>query len=368
MKIIADENIPLVFHYFGHCGEIILKSGRSITVHDVKNADILLVRSVTPINKSLLENSSVKFIGSATTGSDHLDATWLNQSGISWAIAKGSNANAVAEYVVAVIASLQKQGQLTNTSLRAGIIGAGNIGSHVSEILKIFGFDVIIYDPFRMDEDNFISTPLNQWNQLDFITLHAPLTRTGPHPTYHLIGKNFLSRQKPGCVLLNTSRGSVINFADLKNYGRHLTWCLDVWENEPDIDLDVLTDALIATPHIAGYSVQGKFRGIEMLYQAAVEKKIIPAMIKTSAIFPRKKLDLPINSAHWQDVVLAVYDPNETSLLMKKALLNKMQTFDALRKHFVERYEFEFVDVNTLLSIDQSTMLKKLGFSITHDR
>src|SRR4029078_10186423 len=127
-------------------------------------------------------------------------------------------------------------------------------------------------------ERNFISTPLDEISNVDFITLHTPLTRSGEHPTFHMIEKNFLKRQKPGWVLLNTGRGSVIDFSDLRQYGKHLHWCLDVWENEPNIDLDVLNKTYLGTPHIAGHTVQSKLRAIEMIYQVAFPNQPMPTV------------------------------------------------------------------------------------------
>lgn len=342
MKIVADVNIPLIEHYFGSSGELVLKSGREIVHDDLLDADILLVRSITKVNKDLLQGTPVKFVGSVVTGEDHLDTEWLNQARIAWATSKGCNATAVVEYVISAIAALELQGLFAKNK-RAGVVGVGIIGSQVVDKLKALGFDVLQYDPFRADEENFMSTSLEEFSDLDFITLHTPLTKTGKYPTYHMIGKNFLERQKPGCVLLNTSRGSVINFADLKKYGTHLHWCLDVWRNEPNIDLDVLEKALIATPHIAGYSVQSKYRGIKMIYEAALQRKIIPDEKITPVEFPTKTISFDKPPETWQEVILKIFNPMQTSQQMKETLLQHKDTFDHLRKNFNERYEFDFV-------------------------
>ena len=197
MKIVADGKIPQVDHYFSGLGELILKPGRTLTREDVLDADILLTRSVTRIDKKLLHDTSVKFIGSVSTGLDHMDIEWLNQAGIAWSVAKGGNATAVVEYIVCVIAALQKQNFLSHKNLRAGVAGVGNIGSKVVDVLKILGFDVIQYDPLRAEnEKDFSSTALEDFSGLDLITLHTPLTHKGKYPTYHMIDKNFLERQK----------------------------------------------------------------------------------------------------------------------------------------------------------------------------
>lgn len=359
MKIVADENIPLVDHYFGPHGEVILKPGRAIQRHDLINADILLVRSITQVNQELLYDTSIKFVGSTTTGIDHLDVDWLDKNKIRWAVATGCNATAVVEYVICVIAALQKQGLLSKKKLRAGVIGVGNIGEQVVNKLKALDFEVIQCDPLRglSADDDFISTPLEKFAELDFITLHTPLSFNGNYPTHHLIEKNFLTRQQKECVLLNTSRGSVIHFEDLKQAGKHLHWCLDVWEHEPLIDLDVLKSALIATPHIAGYSVQAKFRGIEMIYQSALQQHILPDKKIPLIPFPRGHVSFDHTPASWRDIVLKIYDPRATTEYMKTTLLSQKESFDHLRKTFPNRYEFGFVELEGTIPKKDFTIL-----------
>lgn len=342
MKIVADENIPLVEYYFGTSGELLLKPGRHITRDDLFDADILLTRSVTRVNKLLLHDTPVKFVGSATAGADHLDIEWLNQAGIQWSIAAGCNADAVSEYVLCVIATLQKQGLLIQPSLRAGVVGVGHVGKRVAEKLAALGFEVVLCDPLRaMHEKDFPHVSLENFADLDLITLHTPLTKQGDFPTYRMIEKSFLQRQKKQAVLLNTARGEIISSEDLLLYGKHLHWCFDVWDNEPSINPDVLAAAMIATPHIAGYSRQAKIRGIDMIYQAAVNKHIIPATVPSAAY---DELVLNTEDCHdWRDVLLKIYNPITNTMQMKNALSNQLETFDSLRKHFPERYELAFV-------------------------
>lgn len=362
MRIVADENIPLIAHYFGHSGELILKPGRQITREDLIDADILLVRSVTQVNQDLLNNTNIQFVGSATTGFDHIDTRWLDQAGIRWTVAKGCNATAVVEYVIAVIAALQNQDRLLQPNLRAGVIGAGNIGAAVAEKLKLLGFEVLLCDPPRAETDHFNSTSLHDFVELDFITLHTPLTFSGAHPTYHLIEKEFLQRQKPGCILLNTGRGAAINFADLKKHGKHLSWCLDVWENEPLIDPDILTASVIATPHIAGYSVQSKYRGTQMIYDAALQQKMIKDKPVLPIPFPTQVISFANRPIHWRDVILQIYNPLDTSKQMKDILLHQPNAFDQLRKNFIERHEFEFVELHDApLKADDLELLDALS-------
>ncbi len=367
MKIVADEDIPNLQNYFGFANELILKPGREINSEDLLTADMLIVRSVTKVNQDLLQDSSVRFVGSVTTGTDHLDTAWMDEAGIQWAVAKGCNATAVVEYVVTIIAALQKMEILPNEKLRTGVIGVGEIGSQVVEILKMLGFSVIQYDPIRaMNEKDFISTPLEKFLDLDIVTLHAPFTREGSHPTYHMIEKYFLLQQKKNCVLVNASRGELIDSSDLLEYGQLLYWCLDVWEHEPYISLEMLETALITTPHIAGYSVQSKLRGIEMIYRLACEKNIIPAQNISSVEFPTKVYSFNNKQCTWQDVVLALFDPRNISQHMKDVLLGDSQeTFDMLRKNFDERYEFGCVKLHDIvLNNEEMDCIKKLNFKI----
>lgn len=361
MKIVADENIPLIEHYFGGCGELILKPGREISRKDLMDADILLVRSVTKVNQSLLENTSVKFVGSATSGADHVDTDWLDVNNISWSVAQGCNAIAVAEYVVCIIAVLQKIHLLSHSKIRAAVVGVGRIGQLVAEAFKRLGFEVVLCDPFRTD---IKSTPFAELSELDFISFHTPLTTSGNHPTYHLVQKEFLSKQKKNCILLNAGRGEVFSFDQLKKYRERLVWCLDVWEGEPDINIEILTDAMIATPHIAGYSLQSKYRGIEMIYKAALAHGILGNHSVEKVLFPTKKIDVNF-AENWRDVVLAILNPLEITFHMKGELTTKKESFDVIRKSYMNRFEFAFIELEKLNLPEQDrSILKSLGFGI----
>ncbi len=366
MLIVADEEIPCVKHYFGAYGNILLKKGRSLTRRDVVDADILLIRSVTKINEALLQDTKVKFVGSTVTGTDHFDKEWLDRAGIQWSAALGCNAVAVAEYVVSVVAALQTQGLLLQKKCRAGVIGVGRVGSKVVDKLKILGFDVVQCDPLRAEQEkDFTSTPIEEFSDLDFILLHTPLTKEQPYPTYHLIEKNFLQRQKKDCILLNAGRGSVIDFSDLLHYGKHLIWCLDVWENEPNIKKEVLLNTMIASPHIAGHSVQSKYRGMEMIYHDAIQQGIIPDKKIIDPEFPRTEISFEGKFADWRDIVLAIYNPLDVTRLMKKAYREEGDgIFDLLRKRFNRGHEFAFVNLkDVVMSAENQDFLNRIfGF------
>ncbi len=357
MKIVADENIPLIEHYFKGYGQLFLKPGRDINAADLQDADMLLVRSVTKVNQALLSGSSVKFVGSSTSGADHMDTDWLDVQGIQWSVASGCNAIAVAEYVVCVIAALQKMHYLADKKIRAAVVGVGTIGKQVAEKFALLGFEVVLCDPLRTD---IVSTEFAELTDLDIISFHTPLTHTGPFPTYHLVQKSFLQKQKPQCVLLNAGRGSVFSFEDLKQEGQSLIWCLDVFENEPYVDPLVLQQARIATPHIAGYSLQSKYRGIEMIYQAAVQQKVITPHALPPMIYPTRALAVDF-AQDWRDVVLSIFDPVSATLEMRETLKKNPAGFDSLRKKFTDRYEFSFIELKKMnMPESEKQLLQKL--------
>jgi erythronate-4-phosphate dehydrogenase len=366
MRIVADENIPLLMRFFGTVGDIVLKPGRDIKREDLLKADALIVRAVTKVDEKLLQDTKIKFVGSVTTGTDHLAIPWLDEKRIAWYTAYGCNTTAVVEYVIAVIASLQKNALLADgKNLRAGVIGVGQIGRWVVDKLQILGFDVLTCDPYRaMTDKDFVHTPIEDFHDLDFVTLHTPLTREGEFPTFHLIAKKFLQQQKNNCVLLNASRGAVINSADLLEFGEHLIWCLDVFENEPIINLDILPRCFIATPHIAGYSVQSKYRGVEMVYKAAAKFFDLPPY--DMGDFPKKAFTISKGVEDWRDQVLKIYNPQTTTDEMKKLITanGPANAFDEMRKHFNQRYEFAYTDMgNSALGEQDISLLKLLNFT-----
>lgn len=371
MKIIADANIPHIKDYFASYGELILKDGRAISNQDVIDADILLVRSITRVDQSLLAGSSVKFVGSVTAGSDHLDINYLNEAGIAWHIAKGFNAPPVADYVVSVLAALTRKKILSSTKIKAAVIGVGHVGKLVVDRFKLLGMDVILCDPIRAkQEKNFVSVPFDTLKDLDLISLHVPLSKTGAHPTYHLVGKKFLEKQKKHCVLINASRGAVINSDDLYQYGQHLHWCLDVWEQEPSINKKILEKSCIATPHIAGYSLQSKARGIDMIYQAACKKNIIPKKLMAPFKKPNQILHFSGLQLRWYDIVLGIFNPDLLTSMMQNILLPSKHLgplFDAMRNEFNYRHELTNTRVIAPhIVFTDRPLLKQLGLFMPH--
>lgn len=275
--IVADENIPFVRDSFGSYGKVRTLNGRDVTADCVRDADVLLVRSVTPVNAGLLEGSRVRFVGSTTIGTDHIDQNYLRERGIAFAHAPGSNATSVVEYVLAALlrTAVHRGESLEGKTL--GVVGVGNIGSRIAARLPALGVQLLKNDPPKADALEMAGgvgeyVPLEVLlAESDVVTLHVPLEKRGPYPTFHLIGREALERMRPGAWLLNTCRGPVVDNAALRGRleaGGLGAAVLDVWEGEPTPDLELLRLVDVATPHIAGYSFDGKVNGTVMVYEA----------------------------------------------------------------------------------------------------
>lgn len=368
MKIVADAHIPYVQEYFSSLGELVLKPGREITAQDLTDAQILLVRSITKVSEALLAKSNIQFVGSITAGTDHLALKWLEEHNIAYGIASGFNAPPVADYVVAVIACLQKQGYLNAQKSKVAILGVGHVGTLVLERLKLLGFDVILSDPLRAQEDaNFSSTPLEEIQDVDLITLHTPLTHQGPFATHHFINADFLAKQKPGCILLNTSRGAVIDSDVLPQYEETLQWCFDVWEHEPKVNKMLLYRALLATPHIAGYSIQSKIRGIDMIYKIACEQGVIQTKSLSPIPMPEQRLEFAGEALGWRDIVLGILNPQVMTNMMRAILLpaeSPGPLFDKMRNDFNYRHEFKFTSVLAHIPDEDRSLLSQMGIKV----
>lgn len=276
MKIIADENIPYLREFFSNIGDIETYPGRDITSDCLQDADILLVRSITPVNEILLDGTSVQFVGTVSAGINHVDTDYLQSQKIHFSNAMGANANAVAEYVFAAIFSPLLD---LDFSLRKpqtlGIIGVGAIGSRVAMYAERFGFTVLRNDPIKATQStpSLLYTDLKTvLTQSDIVTLHVPLTTasTSAYPTRYLIGEKELSLLKKNAILINMARGGIVQESALKKaLDRNLIEgaVIDVWENEPAIDTRLLEKVTIATPHVAGHSIDGKAAGVRMIYK-----------------------------------------------------------------------------------------------------
>ena len=272
MKIIADENIPFVAECFSSICDVEVAPSREITPGVVADADALLVRSVTRVGADLLAGSKVRFVGTSTIGFDHIDIEYLSRNNIGFASAPGSNANSAAEYVTAALLHIAREHDISLEGKSIGIIGVGNVGSRVAKKATALGMKLCLNDPPLQRQSSAPKyLPIEKLFDCDFITLHTPLTFEGGDKTFHLADEKFFKSLKAGCVFLNTSRGGVVDSIALKaaiGAGRLQATVLDVWENEPNIDTELLEMVDIGTPHIAGYSLDGKIVGMIMIYKA----------------------------------------------------------------------------------------------------
>jgi erythronate-4-phosphate dehydrogenase len=348
MNIVADTNIPFVEKAFSRFGKVRVVSGRAIDRSMVKDADILLVRSVTRADGNLLEGSSVGFVGTATIGTDHVDTRYLAEKGIAFASAPGSNARSVAEYVACAIVHVF-QGDLALISGKTlGIVGAGNVGSRVIDLARGLGMRCLVNDPplaLKDGAEGFV--PLDRvLAEADIVTLHVPLTPSGPYPTARLADASFLGRLKPGAMLINSSRGRVIDEKALLTLRSRLgPVVLDVWESEPSINPAMLERTDIATPHIAGYSFDGKVRGAQMLFDAAA------AYLKSDASWSdavgqteteERLIDIRDAGRPLMEALETAYPIMEDDAAMRKIAqsADPGAYFDKLRKEYPKRLEF----------------------------
>lgn len=377
MKILADENIPLVHEFFDSMGEVVTRPGRTMVSADTQAAAALLVRSVTNVNSTLLEGSEVGFVGTCTIGTDHLDQAWLGAHQIEFSSAPGCNANSVVEYVYAALCQLD----VNWLNKKFGIIGCGNVGGLLYKRLKMQGVDCYCYDPLRIPEENTDLTSLAEVLACDVISMHTPLTKTGEHPSYHLINLHELQQLKQGAVLLNCGRGPVINNADLLQFliiRPDVSVVLDVWEPEPDISLDLLDKVSLASPHIAGYSYDGKLKGTEMIYQALCRHLHCEPTLSARELVPplaNNQFTLAHGKSTWAQVkaliaqVYAIADDDQRlralALSARAGKENFAQGFDNLRKNYPTRREFHNYQV-TVSAVDEKTAewLRVLGFQV----
>ncbi|WP_341936533.1 4-phosphoerythronate dehydrogenase [Marinimicrobium sp. C2-29] len=378
MKIVADENIPFVQECFGQLGEIVRLPGREMRREDLLEAEVLLVRSVTQVNEALLAGTGVRFVGTCTIGVDHLDLDYFERAGITWASAPGSNANSVVEYVYAALAHMDVDWQ----HQRVGIIGCGNVGGRLHRRLRAQGVECRCYDPFLTLEENPDLTDLASVLACDVVCLHTPLTHSGPHPSFHLLGAAELAKLKPGAVLLNAGRGPVVDNEALLAHlqgGADLKVVLDVWEPEPDISRPLLAQVALGSPHIAGYSYDGKIQGTHMIYQAlcrhlAREPELSLEQLRPAVEDPERRLATDDFWTGLRALIPQVYDIagddrrlRELASQAEAGEADFAKGFDQLRKHYPKRREFSNYRVQGEggeLPEVQRVRLEALGFVV----
>lgn len=352
MKILADENIPYVREAFAGLGDVCTMSGRAMTADSVRDANLLLVRSVTKVNASLLEGSSVHFVATATIGEDHIDKAWLAGNGVSFSSAPGSNSGSVAQYIATALLELAAEHSLDLGKLRLGVIGVGNVGSKVRRVGEALGMKCVLNDPplWRKTGDPSYRS-LDEALQCDIVTIHVPLTKEGPDATRYLADDSFFARMKPGSILINSSRGAVVEGEALHralDSGHLRAAVLDVWEGEPNIDRTLLEKVFIGTPHIAGYSFDGKVNGTRQIYVAACDFAGAAPSWNPAPLLPAPECPEVTVNPDEPDALLkavrAVYDIRRDDAATRRLLTVPEgecgRLFDQLRKEYPRRREF----------------------------
>jgi len=337
MKVVIDDKIPFIRDAAGRLfDEVLYRSGGSITPQDVHDADALIVRTRTKCNRALLAGSKVRFIATATIGYDHLDIPYLEQSGIAWANCPGCNASSVGQYVRSALLVLKKQDVIVPEQATVGIVGVGHVGKAVVQALTPFGCKILLNDPPRQELEGSSFASLEQIKaECDIITFHTPLTKNGTYPTYHLADHNFFGTLAKKPIFINAARGSVVETEALLNAlenGKIRAAIIDTWENEPNISLPLLKKVLIGTPHIAGYSADGKTNATRMSLEAVCHYFNIPERI---TILPPPLPESLIPSADLQERELQLYDPRHDSENLKA----HPEQFEVLRGSYPLRRE-----------------------------
>lgn len=376
MKIVADQQIPQVAEAFARFGEVHLYPGRAIKHERLKDCDILLVRSVTRVNEALLRGHNIRFIASATSGIDHIDTDYLADHGIGFSHAPGSNARSVAEYVLSALITLAEQQQFLLSDKTVGIIGYGHVGSRVARFLDALNVNCVINDPPLADRYNdSMYRPIEAALDCDIITLHIPLNVTGNHPTVNLVNKDRIQQLRDNTIIINTARSEVLDEAALLDALRNhrLLAVIDVWQNEPAINLELLRHTQIGTPHIAGYSVDSRIRAADKIYTDCCSFFQEHAQFEFGKL-PVMSIALPEHIINTGDVIAylvhqAYSIKNDAAALGKILNINNTQDqaeyFDQLRRNYPERREFNNIRVSPAgMSDSMLHTLESLGFML----
>jgi erythronate-4-phosphate dehydrogenase len=349
LKIVADDKIPFLRGVLEPYAEITYLPGAKIAPADVADADAIFTRTRTRCNAALLEGSRVRLIATATIGYDHIDTAWCEAAGIRWVNAPGCNSSSVQQYLAAVIVTLAKERRTVLRETTLGVIGVGNVGRKVALAGEALGMRVLLNDPPRAGRegaDAFVSLD-ELLTRSDIVTCHTPLTKDGPHPTWRLSSDAFFERMKPGAVYINSSRGAVTDSAALVRAARSKlsAFVLDVWENEPHPDATLLAQSFIGTPHIAGYSSDGKANGTAAcirelcrFFDLDILPEWYPATIPPTPFPSTFTVDCRGRTAEdvFCEAVTHTYPVHEDSLRLKRS----PATFEEQRGNYRIRREF----------------------------
>lgn len=374
MKIIADNKIPFLKGVLEPYGEVAYLPGAKIAKADLLDADGLIVRTRTKCKREILEGTNVKFIATATIGFDHIDGAYCDSTGITWTNAAGCNSSSVAQYIASTILNLAVEKKFSLSDMTIGIVGVGNVGSKVAKFAKTVGMKVLLNDPPRArreGETGFVSLE-KILSDSDIITFHVPLSMDGPDKTYHMAEEKFFSAMKRCSFFINSSRGEVVGTEALKKLLKcrpGISAILDVWENEPDIDREMLGLAKFATPHIAGYSTDGKANGTAMSVQVLAKffgisklENWYPADVPKPPVTVIK-IDCAGKSKEQilLEAVKFTYDVREDDKRLRAA----PETFEKLRETYPLRREFPVFKIELVNdTANLAVVLGKLGFEV----
>jgi len=381
MKIVCASSVLLGPEAFSTLGTVLTVPDEAISSNVLSDADALIIRSKTAVDKNILKDSPVAFVGTATAGIDHMDVAYLEDRGVAWSCGAGSNAGSVAEYVVAAILNMVRAHGLLLDDLTIGIIGVGHVGKEVFRKCAAMGIKVLLNDPPRaLAENDPAFIPLDDLlNEADIITFHVPLEDGGPFATRHLADHRFFEKVQLGALFINASRGEVVDSDALLaalDSGTVRAAVLDVWEHEPEIRLDVLERADLGTPHIAGHSHEGKLKGTLMLYEDACRFFEVQPAFDPGHHLPAlddPAIDLDARGCLDQDLiwnaVRVAYDIREDDRRLREGAVPDARArggyFSGMRRNYGVRREFPAFEVRLEHGSEkQKEKLKGIGFQV----
>jgi len=377
IKIVADNKIPFLEGALEGVADMIYLPGAEISRRHLMDADALITRTRTPCNSSLLEGTTVRFIASATIGFDHIDTDYCRKKGIEWTNAPGCNSSSVEQYLVSTLLWLALHRNLDLKTLSIGIIGVGNVGSKVALAARTLGMKVLLNDPPReRSEGSDEFTSLEELKkQSDIISLHVPLNREGEDRTLHLLDAAFIKEMKSGAILINTSRGGVVDEdAALEGIrrGKLADLILDVFENEPDIKRELLDAITLATPHIAGYSLDGKANGTTMSVQAISRYFNLGLDNWAPVSLPKPdsaEILIDVSEGELLMHLWEIYSQSYNVSYDDQRLRSAPETFESLRANYPKRREAAAYAVRLFQGYPEIRgILEKLGFDVLSDQ
>jgi erythronate-4-phosphate dehydrogenase len=373
MKIVADDKIPFLKGALEPYAEMIYMPGKNITREILMDSDAMLVRTRTKCTENLLNGTGVRFIGTATIGFDHIDTQYCNRNNIAWTNAPGCNSSSVQQYIAAALMKISSENNVNLRDMTLGIVGVGNVGSKVEKFARTLGMNVMLNDPPRARKEgkkNFQS--LNEvLSESDIVTVHVPLNVEGDDITYHLFNEDALRKLKRGAWFINSSRGEVTNTRSLKEVldsGRLCGAVTDVWENEPDIDIELMNQVFLATPHIAGYSTDGKANGTAMVVNSLSNFFNLPLTAwypenVPSPVSPYITIDCNGKSEETivREAIVHTYNIDDDNYRLR----HSPSDFEKQRGEYPMRREFPSYTVKLIAGAEKiQRLLSELGFTI----